>query len=317
MLQLAFLLIAASSAAQVSAPSAVLGPQPFAAPAEIATRIAIVGADLSDGFGLQLDVGARTSLAEIADLGLIGVHDPVLDQGATMLFVNPEATARQELAAATAKNATLLVAVDLLFWFGYGRGSDSSRLERFERGLALLERCTAPLVVGDLPDMSAALQGLSSTDQGPQLRADQVPAPETLKKLNDRLREWAALHPNVIVLPMSELLGKVRGKDEIRLRGNVWPKAVHEQLLQADKLHTTAGEPRRLDHGASRSVRELVRMEREGAARQGARRQEQGAQGRRGARQAPQGEGGPTAASAAADARGAREETPALSTGLR
>jgi hypothetical protein len=203
-------------------------------------RVVVVGASVSDGFGLDLDVNARTTLADVIDAALKTKHDPVKSSASSFLFADVFKSGRDEIETAKAKNPTLIVGVDYLFWFGYGRVSEeAARFERFEKGLALLEDIPCPLLVGNLPDMSQALNGESVMTGRPMLHKGQLPAPETLKKLNERLAEWAAKHKNVVIVPIASLLARMQAGDEITLRGNVLPKDSTKDLFQSDLLHPT------------------------------------------------------------------------------
>lgn len=224
-------------------------------------RIVILGASLSDGFGLDPEVGARTVLADVVEAALKSGHDPVLNKASGFFFMDPAKAGREEVEGARAKNPTLVVGLDYLFWFGYGRvrvdkvdkadqsesadtddknkKADQIRLARFESGLVLLEGFTCPVLVGDLPDMSQALEGESPLTRGPLLRRDQIPAPAMLAQLNQRLTAWAEQRTNVIVVPIAKLLARLHAQEEITLRGNVWRDEAAKELFQKDLLHPT------------------------------------------------------------------------------
>ena len=52
---------------------------------------------------------------------------------------------------------SLIVAIDFLFWFGYGAGKDAEgRMASLEQGLDLLEGLMGPILLGDLPDVRHA-----------------------------------------------------------------------------------------------------------------------------------------------------------------
>src|SRR5689334_1804853 len=102
------------------------------------------------------------------------------------MFMNPDAFAPTQVEAATNARPTLVIGVDFLFWFCYGDGrTDSERAQRFEQGLKLLEQIPCPLVVGDIPDVSAATNtGIISNEQ--------VPSASARAAANKRLKAWAA-----------------------------------------------------------------------------------------------------------------------------
>lgn len=220
----------------VAAQSAPAQPASTASPV---ARIVVLGASFSDGFGLDQDVGARTTFAEVVDAALALEHKPVRSSADALMFLDPDKSARTLVESAKAADPTLVVAIDYLFWFGYGEAaSDDARLQKLERGLKSLEGFRCPVLVGDFADMSLALQVDPKTVVVP-LAPQQVPAPAALVKLNERLTQWAADKPNVVIAPCAELMKQLRADEEIRVRGNTWHKGSLEFLLQKDRLHTT------------------------------------------------------------------------------
>ena len=99
-----------------------------------------------------------------------------------MLFMQPEVLGRQQLDEALKLKPTLVVGLDFLFWFCYGDGNTSAeRLQRFERGLKLLEAVQCPLILGDIPDASGASESM--------LTPDQIPSAQAMAAANRRLKE--------------------------------------------------------------------------------------------------------------------------------
>jgi len=101
-----------------------------------------------------------------------------------------------------------------------------------EKGLELLEQVECPVLVGDYPDMSPAI--------GLMLSASQMPKPETLKALNERLSVWAAARPNVSVFPLAKLVDQMRSEGTFTVGGHRWPAGSARSLMQRDRLHPTA-----------------------------------------------------------------------------
>jgi hypothetical protein len=130
-----------------------------------------------------------------------------------------------------------VVGIDFLFWFGYGAKDaygrtidrEPQRLELLEKGLAFLDDLECPLVVGDFPDMSAAV--------GKMLGPEQMPKLTTLPLLSRRVREWAAKRKQTIVLPLSELVPQLGSSGELHLGRHTFPAGT--ELLQDDHLHPT------------------------------------------------------------------------------
>jgi len=130
----------------------------------------------------------------------------------------------------------LVVAIDFLFWYAYGgtrNATDSVqyRNEKFERGLALLEKIDAPIILGNLPDMHKAV--------GMMLSARQVPSVETIHALNIRVREWAKDKPNVFLVDLHRVVTNLMNDAQIQVFGYTWPAGSQSTLLQADLLHPT------------------------------------------------------------------------------
>jgi hypothetical protein len=239
------LLLSLAVTPHVCAQSGVPATLPAAPAAKVAPvpgveRISVIGASLSDGFGLDLDVGARTVLADIVEATLKAKHDPVASPASGYFFMDPVKSGNDEIAKVKAMNPTLIVGLDFLFWYGYGFvPNESQRIERFDQGLALLEPFACPMLLGDLPDMSQALNGKSQMTGGPLLQKQQVPSPESLNQMNERLTAWAAKHPNVVVVPLARLLARMHAGEELTLRGRALPKESAQDLFQKDLLHPT------------------------------------------------------------------------------
>jgi len=196
-------------------------------------RVCVLGASMTHG--LETDMG----LARVLEATLVREHDPVLADANLLFFMDPVGIAEEQLAFARKNHATLIVGVDLLFWFAYGSRNaqnerlqdDSERLARLNQGLALLEEIDVPIVLGDFPDMSDSI--------GRQLSRSQVPEPETLKRLNARLAAWAGEREQVILIPLASALDGLRAGEEITLGRKTWPAGSADLLLSADRLHPT------------------------------------------------------------------------------
>lgn len=223
------LLLALAPLAQAPAPAAE--PRAPDAPAVLA-RPAVLGASLSAGFGLQGEAGRQIGFADVLEeLLLVETAEP-LDGASPWFFLDPEKLAGEKVPELAAREPTVLFAVDFLFWFAYGaKESEERHLARFEHGLALLDRFPCPIIVGDLPDMSRALEAPVK-----MIAAAQVPEKQVLARLNARLRAWAAERPRVCVVPLADFTERMVKGERLELRGNVWEEAA-ERTLQADWLH--------------------------------------------------------------------------------
>lgn len=118
-------------------------------------------------------------------------------------------------------------------WFCYGKGFDEpGRLRHFDQGLELLEAIHCPLIVGDIPDVSAAANGILSTDE--------LPSSKTLATANRRLKEWAAKHRAVVVVPLAKFIKTAMADQVLAVHDSILPVGKTRALIQNDKLHPTA-----------------------------------------------------------------------------
>jgi hypothetical protein len=204
-------------------------------------RILVLGASLSHGYGLEREVGASVHLSDVVEASLRGGHEPVRSQAALLFFVDPLSTGRSEVAASKTVEPTLVVGIDFLFWFGYGAfPADADRMAMLDKGLALLEVFSCPVMVGDFPDVADASRDPSrGGEKGRLLGPEQVPQPETLKKLNGRLHAWASTHPNVVVVPLGDLVARLHSGKDVEVHGNRWSGSDLDALIQKDRLHPT------------------------------------------------------------------------------
>ncbi|MEZ5990147.1 MAG: hypothetical protein R3F30_13720 [Planctomycetota bacterium] len=199
-----------------------------AAPAKPATerpllaRVAVIGASVSAGFGNGL------KLAKAMDPGIGGEHEPVADYSTPNFFLGPQRYGKECLDKAIAHEPTLIVGIDYLFWYGYGRffapvrsdaGADARsaeeqeakvvemRLALLEKGLAQLDRWEGPLVVGDFPDMSGADPRMLSKAM--------IPTEAALAKLNARVAAWVAARREkgrrTLLVSLADMVKDMRG----------------------------------------------------------------------------------------------------------
>ena len=219
------------------------------------SRIAVIGASMSDGFGVRVSTtlhdGKKISEGvNLAELVKVACKDPsvvVVNYTTSMYFMNPARTAKSSATRACGDNAqempTCVLAVDWLFWNGYGvsnmRGEklsgDTERMELLDNALACLEpMCAAniPIVLGDFPDMHSAIGG-------GMISAPMVPSVECLAALNARVAQWALTKKNVCVVSLSKLTQDLVQKKSIHAAGREWDAQTLGPLLQKDRLHPT------------------------------------------------------------------------------
>lgn len=200
-------------------------------------RIVLVGASASAGFTESEPFGGPDSrqyrLSRYIDAAVVAPHEPVQNFANSMFFLQPEAEGRRQIGQAVRSKPTLVVGLDFLFWFCYGDGaSDEDRLKRFEQGLGLLAGIPCSLIVGDIPDASAAVDSALSPEQ--------VPSAKAIAAANRRLKEWAASHRRVVVLPLSKFMSTVIANQALTIHGRTFAAGKTQSLLQSDKLHPSA-----------------------------------------------------------------------------
>jgi hypothetical protein len=230
------LLAAPQLAAPRDAPSAGAGEVPAL------RRVVVVGASLSQGYGLEA-AGTKITLTDVVEASLRVPHDPVRSKASLLFFTSPVATGKAQIDAATAEKPTLVVGLDFLFWYGYGFfASEKDRLALLEKGLSELERIECPVVVGDFPDVGEAARSLASSSGKARpglLAPEQIPGPSTLRKLNERIRAWAAGRTNVVVVPLGDLVARRTSGQDLVIHGNRWSPAALAGFVQPDRLHPT------------------------------------------------------------------------------
>jgi len=232
------LAVAPNACGPVPTPSS---PDPASTPSGAATapdspaalsRCVVLGASASGGFGLVDREGGSIDFARVLERLLGGKAEPPIDKAAQMFFLAPERHGRRLVEEALAAEPTVVVAVDFLFWFGYGLvPRETDRFVLLETGLELLDRFACPVVIGGIPDMRAAV--------GTMLAPGQVPAPETLRQLNERIETFAAERPRFVVAPVVAFLEDLAADRPVEVAGTVWGPGSRGELLQADRLHPT------------------------------------------------------------------------------
>jgi hypothetical protein len=233
------LLVLAAAPAQDRA-----GPEPApAAPGN--PVVALLGASLTAGFAdpKPLPNGERNETVRLARVLAElwperKVELKAADGRMLPMFTNPTVLGAQQVERMLETEPELVVAVDFLFWYGYGvmrTGPDGDdvapRVSRLEQGLAELAKFACPVVAGDFPDMTGADPRM--------LHPRQIPSAAALAKLNERLHAWAAERKNVRLFPLADFVRDAKGDGiEVELDGQDHRLRAAE-LLQGDRLHPT------------------------------------------------------------------------------
>lgn len=196
----------------------------------------MIGASATAGFTASEPLGGTNTpwfiLSRYVDAAVTVSHDPVRNFGSAFFFLQPQLIGQQQIARALTNNPTLVIGLDFPFWFCYGEGkTDAERLQRFDHGLKLLESIRCPLVLGDLPDASAAVNKM--------LRPDQMPTLKAIAAANQRLKAWAAGRSQVVVVELSAFMRNAMTNHAITVSGYTLADGQTRMLLQDDALHPT------------------------------------------------------------------------------
>jgi len=221
-----------------------LSAQDAAPPSATATktlRVHVIGASVSGGFRDGPAFGAKepgdSVMLQQVLRAWTGDHARATTHGAPDMlgmFMDPRKHGRAQIDGVLKAAPDVVVAVDFPFWFAYGHvGANEAdeRKARFAEGLAMLEKLTMPVLVGDLPDMRGAARRM--------LNEKQIPSPEVLAALNAQLADFVKAHPNFHTVPLGEFVRtmKVDGVSLPLTSGAV--KTPPGALLQEDRLHAT------------------------------------------------------------------------------
>jgi hypothetical protein len=211
--------------AEAAAAAAAATAEALASGSKVLARMVVLGASASNGINLP------AGFAEALGLSVAAEHEAPLDVTSVMFFMQGEGSRKALVKKALDHKPSAVIGLDFLFWYGYGVLPEEARLPLLEQGLALLDGFLCPVVVSEFPDMSPAV--------GKMLMAQQVPAPETLAALNERLRAWAAERPQVILVPLAPAIERMRAGEAITVGGNTWLGGDESRFLLPDKLHPT------------------------------------------------------------------------------
>lgn len=212
-------------------------------PAAALHHMAVIGASVSAGFRLDGNTdpfsASKLQLADVVAASLQVPNEGLANHATQGFFMNPGAVAKRTLKALAEEKPTAVIALDYLFWFAYGEKPEEKRLPAVEGALAGLATLSCPILLGDLPDMTAASQVPDPVFGRPMLMPVMLPHVETLKKANEAIRAFAKEHANVVLVPLADLTVKLASDAEFSVRGNRYPKGSLDRLMQKDRLHPT------------------------------------------------------------------------------
>ena len=202
-----------------------------------ASRCVVIGASVSAGCEASLPGFRPAGLRDLVGhcnfagvLGAVGSGTPAKGDGDSLFFMSPASAAAEQLQMARASNPSILFAGDFLFWHAYGDRIDAAgRRERLRKGLAELATFTCPVVIGDIPDMSHTIL----------ISKAQFPGKEAIEAMNVEIGAWAAARPNVVVVPLFEIVGKAIREQPVTIGGRDYSGPDARALLTFSGLHVT------------------------------------------------------------------------------
>ena len=210
------LAVACRSEAPATAPTA-------AGPALDTTRIAIVGASVSAGFGG----------APFGDVFKAAAKRSAVESVANVfLFRDPIAGSKEQIDKALAFGATTVIAIDFLFWNLYGAPDPTWREQALANGLAELERARASgawIVVGDIPHVVTAAEWM--------LPRAQIPDPPTLAAANAQIETWAK-RERVVFVPFAAWAAPLANNEQVEIAPG--EQVAARSLVAPDGLHANA-----------------------------------------------------------------------------
>ncbi|MGI9014637.1 MAG: hypothetical protein ACR2GY_10360 [Phycisphaerales bacterium] len=240
-----------------NAPTTLAADDAATAP-HLLSRIVCVGASATNGFMVSYRatdeatgrsqrmnikmreiIRAGIDVAEPASSEEMTLEPKFADYSDLMFFLDSPRVGRRLWARTVKAQPTLIIAIDFLFWFSYGDRnaaseplrSEEERLALLDLGLDLLASANCRVIVGDVPDMSAAVGGMLSRAQ--------MPENQTLERVNQRIHEWAKTQPHITVVPLADLIAKMNSNEEIVIGRYTWPAGSRDRLIQPDELHPT------------------------------------------------------------------------------
>ncbi len=197
----------------------------------------IIGASVADGYHNSEPIGGPKSEALSLENYLTRLikarHGKITNLGNKFYFLRPEPVSRKQIENALKLKPTVILTPDYLFWLIYGNYRDEhQRITLLQRGLRMLEKFDCPVVIGNIPNASAAVHKM--------LAYSQIPKPETIDKANTIIKKWAQKHDNICVIDLAQFMRASNTNTAIKLKHLDYPNGDTKDFLQSDNLHATA-----------------------------------------------------------------------------
>jgi hypothetical protein len=219
------LLCLAATPPQAAAPAA-----DKAAANPLFAHIVVLGGDVSEGFGLERELGAPGSLADVIEASILTPHQPIEKRTAPW---GPASSLPELVRGAAGLKPTLVVAIDYLIAPAYfDAETDDLRIAGVDKALQALEHLSCPILLGDVPDFARALAA-----EKPVLDPKRAPSPEGLKTIGAHVEQWSAAHKNVVITPFAAWMHAVTTEEPFTIRDTTWFKSWISELVQKDRVH--------------------------------------------------------------------------------
>lgn len=205
--------------------------------------IAVIGASASAGWGAMLPStpthrAAAINLGDVIECSML-TEETVHSWATASFFTNPDHFGTRQVDAAIGADASLVIALDYLFWYAYGAIAWTSttpptmdqRKAALDRGLDQLQRFDVPVFVGNLPNMSGAA--------GRILSEAQIPDEATLEVLNRTIESWAGDRDNVHIFDLSATVETLAAGVPFELEDHRYGDEDGPPLILPDQLHPT------------------------------------------------------------------------------
>jgi hypothetical protein len=208
----------------------------------LVSNVQFIGASITAGFGnaKELKLGSNTPLAKFLGAAWADRNQGAKFAGAGSngFFLTPQTTGSSQVAKALASSPTLVIALDFLFWYGFGNVQPSTprRAAGLAQGLKELEAFECPLIIGTLPNVDHALKGVGPMG-GPVIFPSQIPTESARKAMNETILAWAAAREHVQVVDVEGILASLVAGEALTLRGQTQKSPGLTSSLQKDLLH--------------------------------------------------------------------------------
>lgn len=222
---------------------------------ELFSRPVIIGASVSDGYEHKERLGGPMSDALALDRYLCEITNLPADRFSNFshrfCFVHPLGIGHKQVSDTLKTKPSVVIAVDQLFWQLYGNfASPEQRIITFKSALAKLDPITCPLVIGNIPDASLAINKM--------LSASQVPNQETIALANQILTEWVKKREKTAIIDLASFMQLCVSNKEIKFKNITYPEGSTKKFLQTDMLHPSTSGVMALSYAVIESLQTIT-----------------------------------------------------------